>query len=165
MGMRMYRKDRNRRGGGILVYVSEDVLSVRRWDLEDQAIEALWIEVKMRKRRVLICNLYRPPGAPMVWMDSLAAMVERAVQEKIDVIMMEDFNCNMLCPDSKAVRLAMVMSEYGLVQMIKGPTRVTESSETQIDLLFATNTDLVDQVGCEEPGLSDPSLIFGGAGR
>ena len=94
-------------------------------------------------------------------MDSLAAMVERAVQEKIDVIMMEDFNCNMLCPDLKAVRLAMVMSEYGLVQMIKGPTRVTESSETQIDLLFTTNADLVDQVGCEEPGLSDHSLIFG----
>ena len=41
MGMRMYRKDRNRRGGGILVYVLEDVLSVRRWDLEDEAIEAL----------------------------------------------------------------------------------------------------------------------------
>ena len=55
VGMRMYRKDRNRRGGGggggIVVYVSEDVLSVRRWDLEDEAIEALWIEVKMRKRR------------------------------------------------------------------------------------------------------------------
>ena len=65
-----------------------------------------------------------------------------------------DYNCNMLCPDSKAVRLAMVTSEYGLVQMIKGPTRVTESSETQIDMLFVTNTDLVDQVECEETGLS-----------
>ena len=46
----------------------------------------------------------------------------------------------------------MVMSEYGLVQMMKGPTRVTESSETQDRPLFATNTDLGDQVGCEEPG-------------
>ena len=81
-----------------------DVLSVRR-DLEDEVIEALWIEVKVRKRRVLICNLYRPPGAPMVWMDSLAAMVESTVQEKIDVVMMGDFNCNMLCPDSKAVEV------------------------------------------------------------
>ena len=48
----------------------------------------------------------------------------------------------MVCPDLKAVRLAMVMSEYGLVQMIKSPTRVTKSSETQIDLLFVTNADL-----------------------
>ena len=62
---------------------------------------------------------------------------------------------------SKAVRLAMVMSEYGLVQMINGPTRVTESSETQIDLLFTTDQDLLDRVGCEEPALSDHSLIFG----
>ena len=64
-------------------------------------------------------------------MDSLAVMVERAVQENIDVVMVGDFNCNMLCPDLKAVRLAMVMSEYGLVQLIKGSSRVTESSETQ----------------------------------
>lgn len=160
-GFTMYRKDRNRKGGGILVYISEDVRSFRRQDLEDEGIEAMWIEVRMRKRWVLICNLYRPPGAPMAWMDSLAAMVERAVEEKINVIMMGDFNCNMLCPDSKAVRLAMVMSEYGLVQMINGPTRVTESSETQIDLLFTTDQDLLDRVGCEEPALSDHSLIFG----
>ena len=50
-------KFRNRRGGGgggggIMVYVSEDVRSLRRWDLEDEGIEALWIEVK--KRLVLI---------------------------------------------------------------------------------------------------------------
>jgi len=45
--------------------------------------------------------------------------------------------------------------------MINGPTRVTESSETQIDLLFTTDQDLLDRVGCEEPALSDHSLIFG----
>ena len=146
--------------GGILVYISEDVRSVRRQNLEDEGTETMWIEVRMRKRWVLICNLYRPPGAPVAWMDSLTAMVERAVEEILPVIMMGDFNCNMLCPDLKAVRLAMVMPEYGLVQMINGATRVTESSETQIDLLFTTDQDLLDRVGCEEPALSDHSTNY-----
>ena len=59
---------------------------------------------------------------PFEWLESL---------RMVRMVRLVDFNCNMLCPDSKAVRLAMVMSEYGLVQMMKGPTRVTESSETQ----------------------------------
>ena len=55
--MRMYRKDGGRGGVcGIVVYVSRNVLSVRRWDLEDEAIEALWIEVKMRKRHTPLSN-------------------------------------------------------------------------------------------------------------
>ena len=44
--------------------------------------------------------------------------------------------------------------------MIEGPTRVTQSSGTQIDLLYSSNTDLLRQVGCDELGLSDNSLIY-----
>ena len=50
-GFTRYRKNWNRKGGGILVYISEDVRSVRRQDLEDEGIEAMWIEVRMRKRQ------------------------------------------------------------------------------------------------------------------
>lgn len=68
---RVYRKDRNRNGGGVAVYVSDDVKSARRYDLEEEGVEALWIQVKMRKLQVLICNMYRPPDALAAWMDSL----------------------------------------------------------------------------------------------
>ena len=57
------------------------------------------------------------------------------------VVMMGDFNCNMLNPDSHTSKLGMVMSEYGMEQMIHGPTRVTQTSKTLIDLLFCTNSD------------------------
>ena len=56
----------------------------------------VWIQVKMRRRQVLIGNVYRPPGARDTWMDSLAVMLEKVVQEQ----MMGDFNCNMLNPGS-----------------------------------------------------------------
>ena len=52
-GFSMYRKDRNRRGSGVMVYVSNDVKAVRRGDLEEAGIEALWIEVKMSNTQML----------------------------------------------------------------------------------------------------------------
>ena len=89
----MYRRDRDRRGGGVAVYVSEDVKSVRRQDLEDVEIEALWIEVRLKGLRVLICNVYRPPNMQAAWMDSLALMLERAVLDNVAMLVMGDFNC------------------------------------------------------------------------
>ena len=49
--------------------------------------------------------------------------------------------------------------------MVREPTRVTHTSETQIDLMFTTdgndNGVVLDRVGCVELGLSDHSLIYG----
>ena len=160
-GFSLYRKDRNRRGGGVMVYVSNDVKAVRRGDVEEVGIEALWIEVKTSKMRMLVCNVYRPPDAKAEWIDEVAGMIEHAVQEGKTVVVLGDFNCDMLRPNSHACRLGMVMSEYGLEQLGNGPTRVTENSSTQIDLLFSTSSEVFQHVDSEDPGLSDHSLIYG----
>ena len=63
VGFRMYRRDRGRRGGGVMVYVPENICTRRRHDLESTDVEALWIEARILGRKVLICNVYRPPDA------------------------------------------------------------------------------------------------------
>lgn len=68
-GFCIYRKDRDRRGGGIAVYVATDVGCVRRRDLEEEGIEALWLEIKMKKMQILVCNVYRPPNVRMEWIN------------------------------------------------------------------------------------------------
>ena len=60
-----------------------------------------------------------------------------------------------------AKAMGMVMSEYGLEQLGNGPTRVTENSSTQIELLFSTSSEVFQHVDSEDPGLSDHSLIYG----
>ena len=77
------------------------------------------------------------------------------------LLVMGDFNCDFLRPNSQAGKLMSLVSECSLVQMVDGPTRVTQGSESQIDLLFSSDTDLLRLVGCVDPGLSDHSLIFG----
>ncbi len=45
-------------------------------------------------------------------------------------------------------------------QLIKEPTRVTESSKTQIDLAFTNKPEIVINSGVVHLGISDHSLIF-----
>ena len=63
------------------------------------------------------------------------------------------------------MKLGMVMLEYSFEQILNGPTRVTQTTETQIDLLFTTNPDLIAYSRCRELGLSDHNMIYGMLGE
>ena len=109
---------------------------------------------------MLICNVYRPPNAQISWFEDLEVMIERAMLEGKDTVVMGDFNCNLLKPDANTNKLNLVLSEHGMVQQIKCPTRITQSTETLIDLMFTTVPDLFSKIGHEEFALSDHVLIL-----
>ena len=44
--------------------------------------------------------------------------------------------------------------------MIDGPTRVIQTTETKIDLMFASNPDRILSFGVNELGLSDHYMIY-----
>ena len=161
-GFKIFRRDRNRRGGGVMVYVSEQFKTVRREDLEDDAVEALWMEVRARNVAVLVCNVYRPANASAEWMEVFASMMEKAAQEKrMNRFVLGDFNCNLLKRNSSTTKLEELALEYGLVQVINCSTRVTETTESLIDLMYTSAPDSFKKVGCEEVALSDHGLIYG----
>ena len=120
-GMKVFQKDRNRRGGGVLVYVSERLKAIRRMDLEMENVEAVWIEIRTKNISVLVCNVYRPPNSQVDWMVNFANMMEKAAGEKMDRVVLGDFNCNMLKPnEGNAANLAvgcdeMSLSDHGLI--------------------------------------------------
>ena len=80
---------------------------------------------------------------------------------RMTVIVLGDFNCDMLWPNSRGRRLQMLMAEYGLTQLVDGPTRVTKNSSMMLDLLFSTDAGIFEYVGCKELSLSDHDLVFG----
>lgn len=55
------RKDRNRHGGGVLAYISEDLPCRHKPDLEPANIEGLCLEVQLTGEKVLLFINYRPP--------------------------------------------------------------------------------------------------------
>ena len=93
----------------------------------------------------------------------MACMIERAVAEKAPVVILGDFNTDWIKFGPSARSLNSIMNNYGLQQLVTQSTRITQHSETLIDLMFVCDTmvrDLIN-VGSLEMGWSDHSLIHG----
>ena len=62
-----YRTDRlERPGGGVVIYVRDTFLCRSRDDLEIRGLEAVWVEVKVKGKCILIGGFYRPQIATML---------------------------------------------------------------------------------------------------
>ena len=61
-GYNVQRKDRNALGGGVCLYVKDNLAYNQRQDLESDDIESTWIELYLRKTKPIIVGcVYRPP--------------------------------------------------------------------------------------------------------
>ena len=82
--------------------------------------------------------MYRPPNATSSVLDSLEPMLERAVSERKDVVLIGDSsNVNVLLHTTETDRLQQITEDNNLKQLICVPTRITNHSQTSlIDLLF-----------------------------
>ena len=62
----MYRKDRmGRVGGGVAAYVHEDIVAIRRDNIEFDNIAVMWLELQLTNITLLLCVIYRPPNCPV----------------------------------------------------------------------------------------------------
>ena len=157
----IHRRDRHNRGGGILVYVSNRFRSRRRCDIEDESIEAVWIELRIKRRVILLGNVYRPPGSDATFMTNLEVMVEKAVSECKLVVLMGDFNVNLLKTSSLVEHLLSITGSNALTQLISKPTRITDQSESLIDALFTSDTSIFHSTGTFSVTGSDHMMIYG----
>ena len=94
-------------------------------------------------------------------MDSLCEMMDLVTQVNLPVVLMGDFNCNMLKFESHTISLGNLMSEYDLQQLIVDPTKITQSSSTLIDLLLCSDSNLFAESGCKDLCNIDHCMIYG----
>ncbi len=93
----LFRRDRNRRDGGVLVYVRECLPVRRRVDLENHQSEAIWIEIQSNTSRIILGAYYRPPGATQTYINTLLSDLEASVNgaylcKPECVLILGDFN-------------------------------------------------------------------------
>ena len=61
-GYVVQRKDRERSGGGVCMYIRSDLAFNPRPELSTDQLETLWIEILLPKTKpILVCVCYRPP--------------------------------------------------------------------------------------------------------
>ena len=94
----IFRKNRNKYGGGVAIYVSEDIKFKKRDDLITN-IGSISIELVIPYvKQVIVTSIYRPPGSSVGVFDDMKGLFNKIVEENREWIIAGDLNCDLLKP-------------------------------------------------------------------
>ena len=166
-GYKIYRKDRDADGGGVAVYVRNDLSVIRREDLEDPNLEGLWLEITLPKSRGFLLGLYyRPPDSSDYldgdFMARFTDVAELASSEGKEILLVGDFNCDFSAKrlTSGCKQLKSLFRTLSVTQLIDSPTRITKDTSTLLDLIATNCPQNISKSGVISSGFSDHEIIF-----
>ena len=135
----LIRKDRNRAGGGVVVYIREAISYLNRNDLVSDHLEMIIIEISQpHSKPFIVSAFYRPSNSDLDLFNECDLFFKKCDSEDKELLLVGDLNCDYmkLPPDSHTRRLQFLCLLYQLDQLINEPTRVTKTSATLIDLIL-----------------------------
>ena len=162
IGYDIIRRDRNRCGGGVCIYVRKSLTYLERPDLVPEGLEAVCLEIKNPKSRpFIVSTIYRPPSASVDIFNKIESLVEQIDNLDLEVNILGDLNANLLDhASSPAKKLSLIMEHYQLSQLIDKPTRITKYSSTLLDVCIVSSPEKIIHSGIIPVGFSDHSLIY-----
>ena len=153
------RRDRQfNNGGGLLVYIKNNIHFKRRLDIEHQYIENIWIQVCTLNKQFLLGLFYRPPGSTADYWESFETCLDSASDQNLDIIIMGDFNQDMMIKDS-SVKLERILCKFNMVNLIDEPTRITDTTQTCLDLILTNHTSIIENTAILSPFCSDHCTV------
>ena len=157
-GYKIKRRDRDTRSGGVCVYIRDNLDFHLREDLQNDALEDLWIELLFPKTKPLIVGTcYRAPDNSAA-KDCIEATLTK-LSPGCDAILLGDFNYCLL-NNKKTNKFSQTLKTHGFTQIIKTPTRVTNNSTSLIDHIYTNNTNKINKAGVIETGISDHFITY-----
>jgi exonuclease III len=135
-GYACIRKDRNKTGGGICIYVRNSINFTRKPNLEDRSLEMITIEIKKPySYPYLITTWYRPPKSPVELFDKIEEILIKLDASNKEFYILGYLNCDLISPEISVhtSKLINLLDNYQLLQLVEQPTRVTETTNTLID--------------------------------
>ena len=131
------RKDRKTGpGGGVGLFVSQQLLTSRRYDLEEDDLELLWSEIIINNNKLLIGVVYRPPDSPVSFWNNLQNNLDQARSTGIQNIMLiGDLNADFSTPQGR--KLELFCTTNFLVPHVHEPTRITNNTSSCLDQIIS----------------------------
>ncbi|KAK2564042.1 hypothetical protein P5673_012260 [Acropora cervicornis] len=137
-GYEIIRIDRNRNGGGVCFYINNSINFVIRHDLNLNDLENLCLEIqKPSSKPFLVVTWYRPPCSSAELFSHYETLVGKLDSLDLEYYLIGHLNCNMASAhfDINTRLLCEISDTNGLQQLIREPTRITESSSSLIDVI------------------------------
>ena len=158
----IFRKDRNRHGGGVAIYV-HDALAVQNLaDMDIDGLESKCLEIRIRSKNILIACIYRPPGqrSPDItdFLEKFQTLIDLMyVRSPQSIIIMGDFNDRCIKWDDShlhselGTQLKNLISNNIMFQMINDPTYVSQNYSSLLDLAITDSPGYILDSGVWYP--------------
>ena len=148
-----YRRDRNSNGGGLLVYIREDIPSkvLTGYTIPDNT-EGMFIEINLRKKKILLFCGYNPKkGLISEFTNSVGRGIDSYSSKYENLLLIGDFNSE---PTEPAMDEFCEL--YNLTNLVKEPTCFKNpNNPSLIDLMLANHPRSFQDTSVIETGLSD----------
>ena len=165
-----YRRDRNRHGGGVAVFISETLSAYRCPQFEPDGLQFICISVKTNSNNfILICYYYNPPNSNMdTFLNGFQSVVAAASVDNFSgVFLIGDTKAkhkDWCDKDESCLRgriLQSFMLSNSLNQIITEPTRFGKNTSSCIDHIFTDSGHIVVKHGIlPHNNISEHSPIF-----
>ena len=165
-GFSVFRKDRNRFGGGVAVHVQDNLPANIRFDLMREDIEAICVQVHLPYLKpILVCCFYRPPSADAIYMNGLCEMFDKISDENREIYLLGDMNVDWLvqsCPNKN--KLLSMISACNLSQIVASHTRIHQGNDgtisgTCIDHIYTNVSEQCSKAISVSVGFSDHNIV------
>ena len=146
------RLDRNSNGGGLLVYVRDDIPSfqLKSFTFKDD-IECICFEINLRKKKWALFCIYRPPTQEQSYFfDELSKAIDHYSEKYENFMFVGDFNAV-----ETEQEINDFMNLFDLKNLVREPTCFKSSSPRCIDLILTNRGRNFQQTTAVETGLSD----------
>ena len=87
-GYNCVKKNRNRHGGGVLVYIREGIAYNEITDLTGSQVESVWISIKSKRHSLAIGVMYRPPSSNTEYFQNMLDQIENVLSLNVNILLM-----------------------------------------------------------------------------
>ena len=162
----MFTNNRNTRGGGNCIYVSQKYNAFEMSDFKilTSYLECLFVSFKLANKTYVMGSVYRPPGSDYAqFMFQLEQTVQNIISTNRSAIMyiMGDFNVDLLAHSShQSAQFVSLMYSLGLTSLTLRPTRVATTSATLLDHIWTSDLTGLSCTGIILSNITDNFPVF-----
>ena len=164
-GYDLVRADRkHKKGGGVCAYIKHNIAyKIIKTNYSEIEPELLWVEVIPNDNtKIAIGILYKAPSVSYTKYKSIVNVVDYIKSRYTHVILVGDFNVNMLIESpAKNFLNTHIINPLCLTQLLHMPTRIGKDTESLIDLMLVLHPEFVMKVDAVDmPGIADHFLTY-----
>ena len=127
-GYTTVKKNRNRHGGGVILYIKEGI----QYNAGSE-VESVWANIQCDKQQLALGIMYRPPSSNHAYLKSMLDQIDNVYSYNENVMLMGDLNYDYKLDESLSSNpLQQIEILYGMRQLINSPIRVTLITSTTL---------------------------------